>query len=143
MPKRLSDGEVSELRRLSAEGVLQRDLAERFGVSQSFVSRVTRGERRERRERDGLVLVDGPVRVALEEWLAGFEFRGADRVRVRVAETLASAVDGCAASTTAAALATLPRLVGQLEFELERLANAADERPALDVKRLLREVQAG
>ncbi|HEY5660066.1 MAG TPA: hypothetical protein VIR59_04705 [Gaiellaceae bacterium] len=40
-------------------------------------------------------------------------------------------------------MATLPRLVGQLEFELERLANAADERPALDVKRLLREVQAG
>ena len=143
MPKRLGDGEVSELRRLSAEGVLQRDLAERFGVSQSFVSRVTRGERRERRERDGLVLVDGPVRVALEEWLAGFEFRGADRVRARVAETLAAAVDGCAASTTAAALATLPRLVGQLEFELERLANAADERPALDVKRLLREVQTG
>ena len=73
MPKRLGDGEVSELRRLSAEGVLQRDLAERFGVSQSFVSRVTRGERR---ERDELVLADGAVRVALEEWLADFEFRG-------------------------------------------------------------------
>jgi hypothetical protein len=43
---KMTDADVAEARRMKAEGALNREIAARFGVSQPYVSRLTRGERR-------------------------------------------------------------------------------------------------
>lgn len=47
MGKRLTDRQLADLRRLHRSGASQKVLASRFGVSQSHVSRLVRGERGE------------------------------------------------------------------------------------------------
>jgi hypothetical protein len=43
---KLSSDQVEEVRQMARSGLLQRDIAARFGVSRPFVSRLIRGERR-------------------------------------------------------------------------------------------------
>ncbi len=45
-PRKLSDEQVVEVRRLRAEGLAQQEIAERFGVSRALVSQIVRGKAR-------------------------------------------------------------------------------------------------
>ena len=72
MGRRLTDRQLADLWRLHRSGASQKVLASRFGVSQSHVSRLVRGERRE----DAPPAVAGPVRRALDAWLAELELSG-------------------------------------------------------------------
>lgn len=43
---RFSDGDIAEMREMSAQGISQIDIARRFGAHQSYVSQVIAGNRR-------------------------------------------------------------------------------------------------
>jgi hypothetical protein len=135
--RKLSEGQVGEIRALYASGRSQKVLAAEFGVSPSYLSRLVSSE-----ARAGVApAMSSPVRAALDEWLRSFELSGADRVRARMLEALASKTDACASSGSAAAAAALPRVIGMLEEQL-RLVAATNGAPHLDVDRLLSEVLA-
>src|SRR5262245_44535250 len=135
MSPRLSDVQTAEVVRLAAAGMKQAELAAKFGVTQSAVSRIVSGARRGSAESTS----PGAVAVALDVFLAELEPDGVGVVHAETARALAVKVDACRSSTSVAAAAALPRIVAQLQELLAVLAGrTAEEDAVAAVARILR-----
>jgi hypothetical protein len=80
--RRLTDADLAEIRRLAAAGVPQNDIAVRFGVTGSHVSRLVNGNRRAAIDDE-----PGPVRPAVEAFSASLDLDLAGQVRAATAVT--------------------------------------------------------
>src|SRR5262245_40600525 len=135
MRKRLSDVQTAEVARLAAAGMKQAELAVKFGISQSAVSRIVAGERRGSAESS----TAGAVAVALDAFLVELEPDGVGVVHAETARAVAAKVDVCRSSSSVAAAAALPRIVAQLHELLSVLAGrTAEEDAVVAVARILR-----
>ena len=87
--------QIAALRADAAGGVSRRELAARYGVSLSYLSRLLTGDRR--------VTVEpaaGETMAAVEMFLEGLDLDAAGRVRAASARALAAKIDSAAASAT-------------------------------------------
>jgi transcriptional regulator with XRE-family HTH domain len=130
---KISEPELARLRELAADGWSQDELAAEFDISRQHVSRLIRGEQRPTLAGlDTEALRDG-VSAAVRLFLDDVELGGRDEVLAMLAQALASKLDACVASESAAAAQAVPRLSAQLVDVIERLSGTVREEDALDV----------
>src|SRR3954447_9351910 len=130
--QKVSDAELARLRELCAGGWSQDDLADEFGISRQHVSRLIRGEQRPAvAGLDAEALRDG-VSAAVRLFLEDVDLEGRDEVLAMLAQAIASKLDACVASESAAAAQAVPRLSLQLVDVIERLSGAVREEDEID-----------
>jgi transcriptional regulator with XRE-family HTH domain len=120
MSTRLNEAQIAEVRGLAADGVKQREIAQRLGVSQSCVSRLVAGERRAAM----VAPVAGRVADAVAELVNGSDLDAASRVRAETALLLAGKLDALAAAESVGSGTALPALARQM---LELVDGFADQ----------------
>jgi transcriptional regulator with XRE-family HTH domain len=136
---RLSDELVSGLRAdWAAGGWSQQQLADKYGISRSYASRLVAGDRR-----PVVASVAGEVSKAVEAFLSGLELDDPGRVRAASAKALAFKLDSTAASSTAASALALPRLVDALASAVDVLAGDADRDAVSFARAMLQPILAG
>jgi len=116
MPRKLSDQDVAEVRRMAAAQRDHASIAETFGITRRHVDRLVRGD-----QRQTVATAEGPVAVAVRRFLDGLELDDADRVLAAASETLAVKLDAVRGSDSAAAAAATPALVRQLAATLREV----------------------
>lgn len=120
--RKISDAELARLRHLFwDEGWSAGELSEEFGVTPQHVRRLVREEQRPVIAGLDMNAVRSGVAAAVDELLVDTDLSAADAPLVAIARTLASKLDGCAASDSAGAAQAAPRLAAELMDVLERL----------------------
>jgi hypothetical protein len=119
--RKLSDRDVARLRVLHDEGWPLRDLAAEFDVSRQHAGRLVRGDQRPAIAGLDAEALRGGVSRAVTAYLADVDLDSGDGVLAVTAQALASKLDDCIASDSAAAAQAVPRLAAQLVDVLERL----------------------
>lgn len=112
----MNEIQVEAVRALSSEGLSQRVVAERVGVSQASVSRALAAP----------VSESGPLAAAVAEFLAPLELNALNEVRAAITLALAEKLDGCVRATSGMAASALPRLASLLLQELELLGRGGE-----------------
>jgi transcriptional regulator with XRE-family HTH domain len=140
--RKVSDDELERLRDLADDGWSHDDLAQAFGVSRQHVGRLVRGEQRPTIAGLDAEALRCGVSGAVDAFLAGIELSASDAVLAATAHSLATKLDGCAASDATAAAQAVPRLASQLVDVLDRLRLGVPREPdALDLLRQRREAR--
>src|SRR4051794_13618986 len=106
MPRKLSDADVTDLRRSAAAGASPAEIAQAFGVSRQHVSRLVLEQQRVTAGRS----VRGPITEATEVFLASVEPDSRSLVLASVVRGLAAKLDGLGESDSAAAAMAAERL---------------------------------
>ena len=126
---KVSDEAVARLRRLSAGGWANRDLAEAFGISPQHVGRLLRGDQRSTLPSADDDALDDSVHGAVMVFLDSSECSPSDGVLAATAQTLAAKIDSCGAATAATAAQALPRLAAQLVHVIGVLREGGSHEP--------------
>lgn len=134
MAAKLSDAQVGEMRRLSAEdGLTAHELAARFGVTRRHVARILAGKVRVQLAGLDRETARGSVAVAVDRLVDGLVLDDHRRVLAETAAVLANRLDAARSSdsaTAANAAAGLARELVSVTAELR--GGAAREPDALD-----------
>jgi transcriptional regulator with XRE-family HTH domain len=141
--RKLDDDSLARLRHLAEDkGWSHQVLSDAFGVSSQHVGRLVRGEQRPVFARVDASVVGLDVGVAVDEFVAKAELTAGDVVLAATARTLASKLDACARSDSAASAQAMPRLCAQLVDLLGRLEAGVPREPdALDLLRQRRQAR--
>ena len=140
--RKISDEELARLRHLADEGSTLTDLAEAFGITSQHVGRLVRHEQRPVIAGLDTEAVRSGVAASVEAFLTDVDLNAGAEVLAATARALASKLDACAASGSAAATQAVPRLARELVDVLERLRLDVPREPdAIDRIRQRREAR--
>lgn len=127
--RKISDEDVTRLRDLAGDGWLHQDLAVAFNITPQHVGRLVREEQRPVIAGLDAATVRSGVADAVEAFLVDVTLNAGDGVIAATARALASKLDACSASDSAAAAQAVPRLCGQLVDVLDRLQLGVPREP--------------
>ena len=130
--RKVSDEELARLRGLAEDGWSHEDLAAAFGISRQHVGRLVRGEQRPMIAGLGAEALREGVSSAVSVFLEDVDLRASDEVLAVLAQALASKLDACVTSDSAAAAQAVPRLSSQLVDVVDRLSGTVREEDDLD-----------
>lgn len=134
--RKLTDGQVSELRARASGGVSASELASTFGVTRRHVERLLSGEQRAVLESPG----GGPVLEAVERFLDSLRLDREGEVRAATARTLAGKIDAASVSGAVGAAQALPGLARALDDALRGL-DVPREMSQIDLLRARRDAR--